>query len=129
MKRGAQVTILNRTPEKAEALAAQFGGRGGGWELFPDVCAQGYDVLINCIPESELIEEAWILPGTIAMDTVYIPKNTPFLVKASAKGCQIVFGYEMFIQQALEQQRLWRAGKIDLGRASKIIEAIVAQSL
>jgi 3-dehydroquinate dehydratase/shikimate dehydrogenase len=129
VQRGAYVTVINRTPEKAIEIAKSFGGTGGGWELFPKVCEMGYDVIVACIPESEVIEEQWILTGKIAMDIVYIPKNTPFLVKASRKKCQIVFGYEMFIGQALEQERVWFPEEINFDRAFAIIEEKVTSVL
>ncbi len=128
-ERGAQITILNRTPEKAIDLALSCNGRGGGWELFPEACKSGYDVIVNCIPDSDQIEEDWILPGKIAMDIVYVPKDTPFLMKAKRQKCQIVYGYEMFAQQALEQERIWFLKEIDLGRAYTIIEKVVRQLL
>ncbi len=122
IRRGAIVTVINRTAEKAVEIANAYGCRGGGWELLPEVCETGYDVIVNCTPESDLIEERWILPGKIAMDIVYVPKNTPFLVKASQKKCRIVFGYEMFAGQAVEQERLWFPDTIDFDKAYHIIE-------
>ncbi len=128
-ERGAFVTILNRTPEKAMEIADSMKGRGGGFELLPEVCKQGYDVIINCIPESDFIEEQWILPEKIAMDIVYVPKNTPFLLKAAEKKCRIVYGYEMFINQAIEQERIWLDQTINLDKAYGIIEKMVNQRL
>lgn len=107
LQRGAQVTVLNRTASKAKMLANLFYCEGGGFELFPAVLKRGYEIVINTIPEGELIDEEWILPNTVVMDIVYIPKNTPFLLKASRKNCRLVFGYEMFIGQAIEQQLIW----------------------
>jgi 3-dehydroquinate dehydratase / shikimate dehydrogenase len=129
VERGAYVTIINRTPEKAIEIAKNIGGEGGGWELFPKVCKAGYDALINCTPDSDLIEEEWILPEKIVMDLVYIPKKTPFLVKAERKKCQIVFGYEMFIGQALEQLRIWFPEGTPFDQATAIIQEKVAKEL
>ena len=128
-ERGAKITILNRTPEKAITLALSCNGRGGGWELFPELCKSGYDVIVNCIPDSDQIQQDWILPGTIAMDIVYVPKDTPFLMKAKRQQCAIVYGYEMFAQQALEQERIWFPKEIDLDKAYTIIEKIRINSL
>jgi 3-dehydroquinate dehydratase / shikimate dehydrogenase len=123
------VTIINRTPDKAIEIASMVKGRGGGFDLLPEVCKRGYDVIINCIPESDLVDEKWILPEKIAMDIVYIPKNTPFLIKASQKKCQIVYGYEMFIGQAVEQERIWFPEEIDFDKAYAIIEEKVTSTL
>ncbi len=129
MQRGAFVTIINRTADKAKELAQSFGAQGGGWELFPALCEKGYDVIINCIPDGQLIEEQWILPHTIAMDIVYVLKNTPFLMKASQKECRIVFGYEMFINQAVEQQRIWFPSHFDFDKVYAIVKEKVVASL
>jgi 3-dehydroquinate dehydratase / shikimate dehydrogenase len=128
-QRGAYVSIINRTPDKAIEFATMVKGRGGGFDLFPEVCEQGYDMIIKCIPESDPIDEKWILPGKIAMDIVYIPKNTPFLIKASQKKCQIVYGYEMFIGQAVEQERIWFPEWTEFEKAYAIIEEKVTSAL
>jgi 3-dehydroquinate dehydratase / shikimate dehydrogenase len=128
-QRGAFVSVLNRTPEKAVEIATIVKGRGGGFDLLPVVCEQGYDVIVNCIPESNFIDEKWILPEKIAMDIVYIPKNTPFLVKALQKKCTIVYGYEMFIRQALEQERIWFPDKINPEKAYTLIEQQATSAL
>ncbi|MBS0652185.1 MAG: shikimate dehydrogenase [Verrucomicrobia bacterium] len=107
LQRGAQVTIVNRTASKAEHLANIYQCQGGGFDLFPQILKRGYDILVNTIPEGELIDEQWIIPSSVAMDIVYVPKNTPFLLKASRKNCRLVYGYEMFIDQAIEQQLIW----------------------
>ena len=107
VQRGAHVTILNRTAAKAEHLAGIYHCRGGGFSLFPEVVREGYEIIVNTIPEGELIDDRWILPHTVAMDIVYVPQDTPFLQKAAKKGCTLVYGYEMFLAQAAEQQLIW----------------------
>jgi 3-dehydroquinate dehydratase/shikimate dehydrogenase len=128
-QRGAFVSIINRTPEKAIEIANMIKGRGGGFDLFPEVCKQGYDAIVNCIPESDLVDEKWILPEKIAMDIVYVPKNTSFLIKAAQKKCRIIYGYEMFVRQALEQERIWFPEGIDFDQAYAIIEEKVTSAL
>lgn len=128
-QRGAHVTVINRTASKAVELAAAFGGRGGGFELFPEVCKRGYDIMINCTSVSDIIDEQFILPEKIAMDIVHIPKDTPFLIKAARKKCRIVYGYEMFVRQAVEQQRIWFPKGLDFDKVHAIIEEKVTSAL
>jgi 3-dehydroquinate dehydratase/shikimate dehydrogenase len=128
-QRGAFVTVVNRTPDKAIDIAHSVKGRGGGFDLMPDVLKQGYDVIVNCIPESDIVDEKWILPEKIAMDIVYVPKDTPFLIKAAQKKCRLVYGYEMFVGQAVEQERLWFSEGIDFEKAYMIIEKKVLAAL
>lgn len=103
IEKGASITFINRTREKAIQLAKTRKCRGGGIELFP--C--NYDILINCTPNPEFIQSNWICPNSIAMDTVYQPHWTEFLKKASFKNCKLIFGKELFINQAVQQQKLW----------------------
>jgi shikimate 5-dehydrogenase len=41
------------------------------------------------------------------MDIVYNPKETPFLQEAAKKNCQIIYGEEMFLNQAARQTAFW----------------------
>ena len=95
--RGAHVLVLNRTVQKAKEL----GYEAGGLDEVPD----DYDILINCSPMS--IDPGTIRPKTVAMDVVYAPRETEFLKAADAKGCQIVYGEEMFLNQAALQTAFW----------------------
>jgi len=88
-KRGADVRVLKRTSLN---------------EVPSD-----YDILINCTPASMPIDPQAILARATVMDMVYAPRETPFLKAAAARGCRIVYGDEMFKNQAEAQSELWRA--------------------
>lgn len=92
-KRGAQVMILNRTPEKGELLARHF-------SVESIKSMEPYDILINCTPSDEPIDSRHLIPGTYVMDIRNRPKLTPFLERAAAQGCRLIFGEEMFKHQA-----------------------------
>lgn len=129
LNRGARVTILNRSEQKALDIAQSLGCEGGSFDLFPQIVSQGYDILLQCTAQSDSIPEEWILPHTTVMDIVYVPKYTPFLQKARQKNCRLVFGYEMFMNQALEQLRIWFPSEMDLEQAEKIIEEKILSHL
>lgn len=119
-RRGAAVTILNRTIERAAVIAEEVEGAFGSLEDFAAVAKQGYDVLVNCTPFGMVaewakvpIDYAAMLPGKLVLDVVVTKQLSPFLVEARAIGCDIVPGIEMFIQQAIEQFVLWFAGEVD----------------
>lgn len=98
-KRGAILHVANRTIEKARLLSTSF----SSLEDLPP----SYDIIINTTSNPMPIHEEQILPGSIAMDITYAPKETLFLQAARRQGCKIVYGEEMFRCQAEEQAALW----------------------
>ena len=103
MQRGALVSVFNRTTERAEALAEEFGCEG---YALADLGSQPYDILVNTIPPKSG-EVPQIRPHAVVMDVVYHPKETPLLAAAKKKGCRCIYGEEMFVEQALLQQKEW----------------------
>ncbi|MDR2540112.1 MAG: type I 3-dehydroquinate dehydratase [Chlamydiales bacterium] len=118
--KGAFITFINRTREKAIRLAKIYRCRGGGVELFP----LHYDIIIQCTPNPDCIQSEWICSHSIAMETVYQPHWTEFLKKASLKNCKLIFGKELFIHQAVQQQKLW-----DSSFSEEELEQVIAQAI
>ncbi|MGL4554650.1 MAG: type I 3-dehydroquinate dehydratase, partial [Gemmataceae bacterium] len=77
---GAQITISNRTPERAMALVSELGCRNVDWSARHSVVC---DTVINCtsigmdpnVDESPLHHSS-LKPGLIVFDTVYTPEQT-----------------------------------------------------
>lgn len=103
-KRGAAAMIINRTKKKAQDLAAEFDVDVSEFE-------KNYDILINTTPEPLPIDPTMICPGSFIMDITTKPKKTTLLQLAEEKGCGLIFGYEMFINQALQQFAIWFENK------------------
>ncbi|MGB7789269.1 shikimate dehydrogenase [Methanoregula sp.] len=100
------VTILNRTPEKAKELAARTGCRWAAWDTFDQIHP---DLVVNATPlgmepdtRSPLREEQ-VYPDLTVFDLVYTPPVTPLIEMALGRGCRTIQGTEMFIEQAKEQ--------------------------
>lgn len=121
VQRGARVTIVNRDLNKAHLVAKRFGSQGIGFDAMAACAQDGYDILINCTPLSMPISSEDILPGSIVMDIVSNPKETEFLKCAKQKGCRIVYGLSMFIEQAIGQYEFWFKGDIDSGKCREIL--------
>ena len=101
--RGAELMILNRTIERAEELAGVLGcGAGRLGEMPPD-----YDILINCSSDPMPIDAKKMRSKVLAMDIMCFPKETAFLKEAQMRECQIVYGEEMYVNQAAGQTRFW----------------------
>lgn len=110
-ERGANVLILNRTIQRANKLAVDIEGCSfGGLDDLPE----NYDLLVNCSPDPMPIDPKKINEGTVAMDIVYHPRKTMFLEEASLKKCQIVYGEEMFLNQAARQFSFWMKSKLKM---------------
>ncbi len=106
--KGAQLTVYNRTLEKAEEIARLFGGRAASLDELSDV--QSADIIINATSvglspnsDSTPLEKKFITNKHIVFDTNYTPYQTRLLSEASQKGARIIHGTEMFIYQAIAQ--------------------------
>ena len=107
---GAEVTIYNRTVERAAALAEEFRCRAAALGEAAGTHAQ---ILINCtsigmhpkVGEGPL---AAIPPSVkVVFDTIYNPIQTHLLHQAKGAGCLCVSGLEMFVNQAVAQFEIW----------------------
>lgn len=106
----ARVVIFNRTADKAQSLARDFGAEFGG-DIAKLVSAPDYDIVINATSigsvgsgeDESLVDKTFFKEGTVAMDVVTVPSETKFLKQAKSKGAKQVYGYRMLIHQALFQ--------------------------
>ncbi len=102
----ARLTIANRSPDKAEALASDLRA------VFPGVNIgagpadpAGYDLAINGtslgMHEGDALpfDAARLLPGTLVAEVVMQPDVTPLLTAAAARGCRVHKGVHMITAQ------------------------------
>lgn len=122
-RRGGLVTILNRDESKAHKIAAHLHCSGKGLDCMASCADAGYDILINCTPVPLPIHSDYILPQTVVMDIKTKPKETSFLQHALEKECQIVYGYRMFVEQAVGQFNLWFQDQINPQESRQILES------
>jgi len=103
------VTILNRTPDKARRLAERFGCE---WAPLGAFVGSDADVVVNATPVGmepdtrSLLAADQLAAGTTVFDLVYTPPETPLIMEAKRAGCETIPGTEMFVHQAVEQFRL-----------------------
>ena len=109
-QQGAEVFVINRTHEKAVALARQAKVKSLKHEVF---AKQKFDVLINSTPcgmkgnkQALPIAENELNAGLV-FDMVYNPLVTPLLALARSKGVPVISGLEMFVQQGARQFEIW----------------------
>lgn len=95
---GAEVRIVNRSPERAQALAADLGPSVR--VMAADDAFDGAALVINALSVAPSIDFDRIAPGTVVMDMTYKPLATPFLTAARERGLPTVDGLAMLIGQA-----------------------------
>lgn len=106
----AQVTVFNRTLEKAKRLAEELGVDYAGLNEVDKI--KKHDIIINATPVGmdgvsmpippDVIESRHVL-----MDMVYRPLYTPFLKVGLAKGAKTVNGLKMLVIQGMESEKVW----------------------
>ena len=107
---GARLVILNRTPKKAAALAAETGGQYGSLEpesqaLLRDVEIAIQTTSVGMAPNSDKDPLPWWDPSGCALiyDIIYEPAETALLRRASALGVPTINGESMLEAQAALQ--------------------------
>ena len=123
--RGAEVSILNRTPAPAQKLARQARAR---------VIRRGelkklaFDVIINATPvgmkdprASPLNEKE--IRARFVLDMVYQTAETRFARLARARGAEVIPGHEMFVQQGARQFEIWTGKPAPLGEMQNEVMA------
>jgi len=109
-ERGAQVTVLNRTTERAETLAAELGAEAAG--SLAELAATPHEVLVNTTSvglrsDASPVDASAIDASAVVMDAVYDPERTRLLRDAEARGARCVSGKWMLVHQAAEQLAQW----------------------
>lgn len=114
------ITIVNRTPERGEAVAdlvdarTPAAGRYLPWSPHLHV-PHGTGILINATnigfhPNENAtpdVDMTTIDAGTVVADVVVNPPQTRFLRAAAEQGCTTLDGLGMLVNQALINARLW----------------------
>ncbi len=120
----AQLTIANRSPDKACALADSTGYAqvlGSGLDEIP---AAPFDVIIHATAaglsgQTPTIPTATIAAHTRAYDLLYSKQPTPFLRWAAQQGAaQTIDGLGMLVEQAAAAFYAWRGMKPDTAPVS-----------
>ncbi len=108
--KGADVLILNRTPETAAKLAKQSGAKVIKHEAIPKTT---FDVIINATPvgmagqKAAQILTAEDLKTKYVFDLVYNPLDTPLIRLARQMNINVITGVEMFVTQGARQFEIW----------------------
>jgi shikimate dehydrogenase len=121
------VHLANRTKERAQALADQFGAKVHpvAWENIGDVLPRA-GLLVNTTSlgmhgQPALgVDVGRLPPEAVVADLVYVPLVTPLLAAAGARGLKTADGLGMLLHQAVRGFELW------FGRRPKVTSELRA---
>ena len=134
------ITIVNRTPERGQALADLVETRTPAAARFVPWTPQlhvphGTDVLINATSigfhphDADMpdVDVTSLGEGMVVADVVANPPRTRFLQAAAAQGCTTLDGLGMLVNQALTNARLWTGRDLDGGVMRTLLEDLFRQ--
>jgi len=109
-----EIRLLNRTFERAREMAAEFGPplTALPWEQREDALAD-VAMVVNTTSQGMVGEAALDLKldrmpaSALAADLIYIPRDTPFLAAARARGNRTINGVGMLLHQARPAWQAW----------------------
>ena len=114
---GAEVALVNRTPERARSLARRLSrfGTVSAWSLgdLPALLREA-ELLVNATPVGMWpgVGETPLSPDLLhrdllVYDLVYRPRKTLLLGAAEARGARTIGGLEMLVWQAIKALEIW----------------------
>jgi len=109
-QKGARVTVLNRTPDRARALADALGADGAG--SLADLARTPHEILVNTTSvglreDASPVAADAIAKDAVVLDAVYDPAETRLLRDARSRGARTVAGKWMLVYQAAAQFEAW----------------------
>lgn len=123
-KAGANITVYNRTKEKAEKLAKRVGGK-------TDIQTASPRLIVNCTSVG-WDRETDPLPASVsvgnlkyAYDLIYPPWVSPFLATARLVGAKTRNGWGMLVYQAIKAEEIFLGQKLD----EKLLYAAVMKKI
>ncbi len=128
---GPRVIIVNRSLEKARAIATSLGAETRDWSDLPAALSDA-DLIINAtsLGMTGAASIDWPLAGAkptaIVFDAVYAPLETDLLKAARARGLRTVDGLGMLIHQGALAFEIWFGIKPDTAKARERLLAILA---
>ena len=129
----SEITVLNRTKSRAEALKEDI-LKTKGFEIRTDIDVLKFDIVINTtsagmepqenVLPTDSIEEIdsldFIDADTAVADMIYNPDETLFLAEAKKRGAKTINGLGMLIYQGIIAYELFTGTKLPPDMGEKI---------
>jgi shikimate dehydrogenase len=135
-ERGCEVTLFNRSAERAAGLADELGFDHRPLRFLATLDRLDADVLINATsvgmhPREDVspVPKSILRKGVTVMDIVYHPLRTVLLRDAEEQGCQTINGLEMLAHQGAAQLELWTGKKADVRQIKEDLRGAIEYRL
>uniref|UniRef100_A0A2N9IYC3 Uncharacterized protein n=1 Tax=Fagus sylvatica TaxID=28930 RepID=A0A2N9IYC3_FAGSY len=109
-EKGARVVVANRSYDKAKQLASKVGGQAITLAELENFHPEDGMILANTTSvgmkpkiENTPLPKHALKHYSLVFDAIYTPKQTRLLTEAEESGATVVYGTEMFINQAFVQ--------------------------
>jgi shikimate dehydrogenase len=125
------IAVANRTHQRAEELAEEFGVEAIHLDEIP---AEHFDLIINGTTtglkhDAPPIDPETFHDCTLAYDLVYAAEATPFMELARSGGAKVVSdGLGMLIEQAAESFLLWRGVRPDTAPVYRELRKLLSEA-
>lgn len=126
-RKGAHVTLFNRTKVRAQRVAKQSGTPHFGLESLSQI--NQCDIVINTLPKISNIASqpaekvgSYLQKNQILFDITYGPKQTKLPTIAKSKGALVVDGLEMLVYQGQRQFKLFTGQNVSLDILRKSLQ-------
>ena len=134
----AEITVVNRTPQRGEELAAllrekakvtaNFAPLNGQYAipLQTDLFINATSVGLNDDDARVPVTRDTLRPGLIVADVVFNPAETRLLAEATEQGCHVLDGLGMLVNQAVISFRIWTSIEPDAAVMREALEEFLA---
>lgn len=125
------IAVANRTHQRAEELAEEFGVEAIHLDEIP---AEHFDLIINGTTtglkhDAPPIDPETFNDCTLAYDLVYAAEATPFMELARSGGAKVISdGLGMLIEQAAESFLLWRGVRPDTAPVYRELRKLLSEA-
>jgi shikimate dehydrogenase len=133
----AAITVVNRDPARGAELVRLLNDKTATqadpvvWDRTARV-PEGRDIVVNCTSiglypdvDAQLdLDTATLHPGMVVADIVPSPPRTRLIAAAEARGCTVVDGLGMLVNQGVISIKYWTGVDADAGVMRRTVEAI-----
>ncbi len=127
-EKGADVYIMNRTPQTAQKLARQAKAK---YVKRADLKKYAFDVIINATPlgmegaaQAPLTDKE--IKAKYLLEMVYTNPETPLAKMARAAAVEVIPGIEMFIHQGARQFEIWTGKPAPAAEMYNVVASAIA---